>query len=91
MQVDTEFRACCEKEIKAWLERLQTYLEDDKTISFLVAPLQAKLVQSYSSFRDLLATELPRDVADGLLSSADFWGFLDRLCAKDGVSQSLNL
>ncbi|KAF8478273.1 cis-golgi transport vesicle tethering complex subunit [Gautieria morchelliformis] len=88
MQVDTEFRASCNLEITAWLARLQIYLEDDKTISILLAPLKAKIVQSYGSFRDLIRTEYPHQVVDGLLSQVDFRNFLDRLCTEHDVPQS---
>jgi conserved oligomeric Golgi complex subunit 3 len=88
MQVDTEFKASCNQEIAAWLARLQIYLEDDKTISILLAPLKTKIVQSYGSFRDLIRTEYPHEVVDGLLSPVDFWNFLDRLCTEGDPPQS---
>lgn len=80
MQVDTDFRASCEKEITAWLAHLQIYLADGKTVSILVAPLKAKIMQSYSSFRELIGTEYPQELVDGMLSPKDFWSFLVQLC-----------
>jgi conserved oligomeric Golgi complex subunit 3 len=82
MQVDKDFRASCNKEMTAWLARLQIYLEDSKTVSILVAPLKAKVVQSYGSFRDLVGTEFPHELVDDLPSPMDFWSFVDRLCTE---------
>ncbi|KAF8578039.1 cis-golgi transport vesicle tethering complex subunit [Ramaria rubella] len=81
MQVDTDFKASCEKEVTTWLTRLRTYLEHDKTISLMMAPLQGKIVETYSSFRNLIGAEYPPEVVDRLLSPVDFWSFLNQLCS----------
>ena len=87
LQVDTDFRESCDKAITAWLARLHIYLEDDKTISILVAPLKVKVMQLYGSFRDLIGTEYAHEVADGMLSQVDLGGFLDRICTEHSVPQ----
>lgn len=79
LQVDSDCRASCEEEVSAWLKRLKLYLQDDKTVSVLVAPLQTKIVESYGAFRDLVGREYPKSVVDGLLSPLDFWNFLNKL------------
>jgi hypothetical protein len=85
-QVDGDFRESCEREFSVWLKRLKIYLEDDKTVSVLVAPLQTKIVEAYDAFRDLIGREYPREVADSLLSPMDFWSLLNRLCTEHNIS-----
>jgi len=79
-QINQDFRAACEKETTAWITQLRIYLKDQKTISVLVAPYKTRIVGVYGAFLDLVTKEYPGEVAEGMLSPADVWSLLDRLC-----------
>ncbi|KAF8513130.1 Sec34-like family-domain-containing protein [Hysterangium stoloniferum] len=80
IEVDTTFRATCEKEVSMWLTQSQLYLEDQKAVLIMVVPLQAKIVEIYSAFRDLVGVEYPPEIMQALLSPTDFRTFLHKIC-----------
>lgn len=77
-EVYENFRHTCEnvQTLGGWLH---TYLEDDKTIGFLMNPIKIKIGEIYDLFRNLIEKEYPAEIARELPSSQAFLKFLEGL------------
>ncbi|EJD52335.1 cis-golgi transport vesicle tethering complex subunit [Auricularia subglabra TFB-10046 SS5] len=86
------FRETCARELHAVSGKMRLYLADEKAVAVLLAPVQAKVVEDYSAFRDLLRVEYEPDqlaFAEGneLLLTADLWAWLRRCCEPESASK----
>lgn len=54
LETNREFKRVCEQEVRTWISRVRLFLDDERTVSALVSPLQHQIVEEYALFRGLL-------------------------------------
>jgi len=64
---------------------MRLYLADEKAVALLLGPVQAKLVEDYAAFRDVIRIEYePGQVVFGpeneMMLTADLWVWLRSRC-----------
>ncbi|KAH7107976.1 cis-golgi transport vesicle tethering complex subunit [Auriculariales sp. MPI-PUGE-AT-0066] len=84
-EVHDLFRSTCARELSAAAARMRVYLADEKAVALLLGPVQAKLVEDYASFRDVIRIEYePGQVLFGqgneMMLTADLWVWLRACC-----------
>ena len=89
-EIHAAFRETCFQELHAVSSKMRLYLADEKAVGVLLAPVQAKVAEDYSAFRDLLRVEYePQQIAfaegNELLLTADLWAWLRRCCEVDST------
>ena len=76
----SELMTICRTEMDQSVASLRTFLESPTTISILLPPLQAKIVDEYMNFRDLVSQQYPREVLESLVPLSDLWDLLREIC-----------
>ena len=79
-ELDESFRLACERDLRASVARLKLYLEDDKTVSVLLAHIQDRIVDEYGAFRDVTGTLYADGPKPTLLTEAELKEFLKVIC-----------
>lgn len=90
-EVHATFREVCARELRALSSTMRLYLADEKAVGVLLAPVQAKVVDDYTAFRDVLRVEyepgqVPFSEGNELLLIADLWAWL-RACSDVEAGQ----
>jgi len=73
-----EFVSICVKEVEAWIARLRLYLEDEKTVSVLLPPMQSTIVDEYATFQDFVRQLEDQEGLPVMMSGPDLWSMLRR-------------
>lgn len=79
MEVNQEFKAVCEREVRQWAERVRLFLDDERTVAALCSPLERHIVETYALFRGLLAGRYGAELLEqaytehGLLNTLRQW------------------
>ncbi|KZV93433.1 Sec34-domain-containing protein [Exidia glandulosa HHB12029] len=84
-EVHATFREACARELRAVSSKMRLYLADEKAVGVLLAPVQSKVVDDYTAFRDVVRVEyepnqVPFSEGNELLLAADLWAWL-RTCS----------
>ena len=78
-EANQEFKTICEREVRQWAARVRLFLDDERTVAALCAPLERQIVEDYALFRGLLAGRYGADLLEqaytehGLLSTLRQW------------------
>lgn len=74
------FRDVCSKELRSLASKIRLYLEDEKSVTALITPLQVRIVDDYTGFRDLVRVEYEMEISKELMLAADLWSWLRDCC-----------
>ncbi|KAL1752519.1 Sec34-like family-domain-containing protein [Schizophyllum commune] len=67
--IDAAFRAACERDLRSASARLRLYLEDDRTVRVLVDHVQARVLEEYGVFREVVWGMYAGAMREGVLSA----------------------
>ncbi|TRM70359.1 Sec34-like family-domain-containing protein [Schizophyllum amplum] len=67
--LDAGFRAACERDLRSAAARLRLYLEDDRTVRVLVDHVQARALEEYGVFREVVWGMYAGGMREGVLSA----------------------
>jgi hypothetical protein len=79
-ELDRKFRLACEQDLRASVAKLKLYLEDERTISVLVARIQDKIVGDYETFKDVARSVQAGSLRDVVLSQTKLKDILNSVC-----------
>jgi len=71
-----EFISTCMDEVEAWITRLRLYLEDEKTVSVLLPPMQSRIVDEYAAFQECVRQIEDQEGLPTMMSGPDLWSML---------------
>ncbi|KZT61970.1 Sec34-domain-containing protein [Calocera cornea HHB12733] len=74
--IDSKFKGGCSAIIQKWVGYLELYLQDPATVAVLVPPMQARIVEEYRMWRDLVRDEYEWGTADKLMREPQVWDFV---------------
>ncbi|EJU04113.1 Sec34-domain-containing protein [Dacryopinax primogenitus] len=76
LEIDAKFKEDCSSVIRKWIDHLELYLQDPATVAVLVPPMQARIVEEYRVWRDLVRDEYEWGTADKLMREPQVWDFV---------------
>ncbi|KAK7005778.1 Sec34-domain-containing protein [Favolaschia claudopus] len=85
-ELDREFRAACERDLRGQAARLRLYLEDDRTVGVLLQHIQDRIVDEYALFRDVVWNMYAGGMRSIVLSSTGLRELLKSVCSDPDKS-----